>query len=110
MGCLTAAIYTAFLYDIDSSIENRNTEVEVSTYDHSSIPDVILTGDNIIGVQLDNFNQTPTSSTLYIAQTLNVQISLVCSTSTGEYEFLSVTEGNIITIDGQYIRVLRNGI
>ena len=110
MGCLTAAIYTAFLYDIDSSIENKNTEVEVSTYNCSNIPEVSLFIDDLIEVQLDNFNLTPTSSTLYIAQTLNVQISLVCSTPTGEYEFLSVTEGNIITIDGQYIRVLRNGI
>ena len=32
MGCLTAAIYTAFLYDIDSSIENENVKVEVDTY------------------------------------------------------------------------------
>ena len=110
MGCLTAAIYTAFLYDIDSSIENENVKVEVDTYNYSSIPEVNLFIDDLIEVQLDNFNLTPTTSTLYIAQTLDVQVSLVCSTSTGEYELLSVTEGNIITIDGQYIRVLRNGV
>lgn len=110
MGCLTAAIYTAFLYDIDSSIENKNTKVEVDTYNYSSIPEVSLLIDDLIEVQLDNFNLTPTTSTLYIAQTLDVQVSLVCSTPTGEYELLSVTGGNIITIDGQYIRVLRNGI
>ena len=110
MGCLTAAIYTAFLYDIDSSIENENVKVEVDTYNYSSTPEVSLFIDDLIEVQLDNFNLTPTTSTLYIAQTLDVQVSLVCSTSTGEYELLSVTEGNIITIDGQYIRVLRNGI
>lgn len=110
MGCLTAAIYTAFLYDIDSSIENENVKVEVDTYNYSSIPEVSLFIDDLIEVQLDNFNLTPTASSLYIAQTLDVQVSLVCSTSAGEYELLSVTEGNIITIDGQYIRVLRNGI
>lgn len=110
MGCLTAAIYTAFLYDIDSSIENKNVKVEVDTYNYSSIPEVSLFIDDLIEVQLDNFNLTPTASTLYIAQTLDVQVSLVCSTATGEYELLSVTEGNIITIDGQYIRVLRNGV
>lgn len=110
MGCLTAAIYTAFLYDIDSSIENKNTKVEVNTHSCSTIPEVSLLIDDLIEVQLDNFNLTPTASTLYIAQTLDVQVSLVCSTSTGEYELLSVTEGNIITIDGQYIRVLRNGV
>lgn len=110
MGCLTAAIYTAFLYDIDSSIENKNTGVEADIYNCSDIPEVSLFIDDLIEVQLDNFNLTPTTSTLYIAQTLDVQVSLVCSTSTGEYELLSVAEGNIITIDGQYIRVLRNGI
>lgn len=110
MGCLTAAIYTAFLYDIDSSIENQNTGIETSTQCLSSIPEVSLLVNYSIEAQVDNFNLTPTTTTLFITQSLGVQVSLVCSTSTGEYELLSVTEGNIITIDGQYIRVLRNGI
>lgn len=110
MGCLTAAIYTAFLYDIDSSIENKNTEVEAVINSYSSIPEVNLLFGDFIEVQINGINPTPSASTFYIAQSLDVQISLVCSTAAGDYEFLSVIEGNIITIDGQYIRVLRNGI
>lgn len=110
MGCLTAAIYTAFLYDIDSSIENKNVKVEATVDSYSSTPEVNLLFDDVFEVQIGNFNLPPSASTFYIAQTLDIQVSLVCSTASGEYEFLSVIEGNIITIDGQYIRVLRNGI
>lgn len=110
MGCLTAAIYTAFLYDIDSSIENKNVDVSASTTGYSEIPAVSILVNAGPEVQIDNFNQTPTTLTSFINQTLSVELSLVCVVSTGEFELLRVIEGNIITIDGQYIRVLRNGI
>lgn len=110
MGCLTAAIYTAFLYDIDSSVENKNVEVETSVSIINSIPEVTILFNTPIEVQIDNFNQTPTTSTNFIPQTIETEIYIVCTVSTGETEFLRVIEGNIITIDGQYIKVLKNGI
>lgn len=63
-----------------------------------------------VNIVTQNLNVPVEITTSFIPQTLNVQVSLVCQTTTGEYELLRVAEGNIITIDGQYIRVLRNGV
>ena len=108
MGCLTAAIYTAFLYDIDSSVENENTEVETTVSNLSNIPEVAVLINAPIDVQTYNFNLSPSTSTYFVSQTLHVEVSLVCTVETGDEELLRVIEENLITIDGQYIKVLRN--
>lgn len=110
MGCLTAAIYTAFLYDIDSSIVNENTGLEVSVEKNYSSLEAILETNGGIGVQIVNYNTGVNLGFNCVPQTLQFELSLVCEISPGQYELLRVYEGNIITIDGQYIRVLRNGV
>jgi len=110
MGCLTAAIYTAFLYDIDSSIENKNVELNTTVNSLNAECIVELVNVNFIDALISRECSDVHLELIYSPPTIHTAISLVCNVSSGEYEFLRVIEGNIITIDGQYIRVLRNGV
>ena len=38
---------------------------------------------------------------------VSVKTSLLCSTGIGQSQYLAVFEGYVITIDGQYMKVLR---
>lgn len=45
-----------------------------------------------------------------VPQTMEVSISIWCEIGPDIWEFLQVLEGDLITIDGEYIKVLRSGV
>lgn len=110
MGCLTAVISTAFLYDINSRIENKNVATKVSVEAASFRPEIIAETFSTIGILISNVNTGVTPEASYISQSLCLEISLVCTAGLGNIELLRVFEGDLITIDGEYITVIRNGI
>jgi hypothetical protein len=42
-----------------------------------------------------------------VSKPLKVNVGLICSTSTGEWEYLMVDEGEIMLIDGERVMVKR---
>ena len=109
MGCITTTIYTFPPYDICTEMENKNVDVNTEVVaTKSTITSTILLL-NDISTKIVSPCICIESNASFIPQSLVVEISLGCEISPGRWEYLQVIEGNIITIDGQFIKVLRNG-
>ena len=109
MSCLSAVISTAFLYDINSSIENKNVPLTTVVSTSTSV-DFTVNELSDIEVTADVLSPTIDTNISYTSPTVSFTISLVCSVSGDDYEYLQVLEGFVILIDGQYVKVIKNGI
>lgn len=108
MECITTTIYTFPPYDIITKVENKNVDVntKVVGIDSTITSTILLLND--ISTKVVPPCICVESDVEFVPQTLVIEISLGCEISPGRWEYLQVIEGNVITIDGQFIKVLRN--
>ena len=97
MGCLTTTISLAILYDINTTIVNKNDRLQET-----------FTNENSITTHI--YRDSEISSVLhYTSGRITTRVSLICEVTPGKWEVLEVVEGIVITIDGDCILVRRNG-
>lgn len=109
MGCLSLTIQDRTLVDIEASAECRNTGLVASADCRNAS----------LSVETDARNTPPAVSVIGIAPTVSfavvsvnirpsVSVGLVCGVNLdGTWQYLQVEDGCLITIDGQYMKVLR---
>jgi adenosylcobinamide amidohydrolase len=106
MGCLNISVI-GLAYDTELVIEpknsfpeleltNKNTSAEISLTSDSGTTAITAENCNNISISLQNKN---TGGTL--------DIVLICKVGLDEFAYLQVLEGNVILIDGSYVKVLR---
>ena len=107
MSCISVDIWPVVLYNISTSV----TRIGGANITVGTVP----RGYNVnVGLTLPSLLTTISASNsrlTLLARSANTKvhttINIVCSTSWGEEVFLEVLEGRLITIDGQYIKVLK---
>lgn len=110
MGCINVEVWPAVIYNIRTSVTpvgGKNISVVKAGGDFSV--DTELTPPSVLTTVLLGNGRFSTSVIPQNAG-INVTVSIVCTTSTGTEVFLEVIEGRLITIDGQYIKVLKDGV
>lgn len=110
MSCISVDIWPVILYNISTSVTRvGGADIAVNTVPRGNNINVGLTLPSILTTIVVNGGRLS-----LLAQSVNTNIhtaiSIVCSTSWGDEVFLEVIEGRLITIDGQYIKVLKDGI
>lgn len=107
MGCLLVDIVSPTLCtvhiveDLNESLEvdviGKTSGINTSISEVLSYYSAILHNTNVdLDISIQSKNVSP-----------KVTVALICRIGTDEWLYLHVLEGNIITIDGQYIKVLR---
>jgi hypothetical protein len=110
MSCISVEVWPVVIYNLNVSI----TEVSSRSISVHNISDNL------------NVNAEVTSSSILITSqvrngvspividprpsTISISLGIVCTSTAGIDTILEVIEGRLITIDGQYIKVLKNGV
>lgn len=107
MGCLYVDVATPLPCTLHI-VEDLNETLEASVIkDYSDINVEATSVLSNYSVNLSNRNTGVYVNTVPKNVSTKVIIALVCRISEGEWLYLHVEEGNIITIDGQFMKVLR---
>lgn len=110
MSCINVDIWPAVLYDISTSftkVSGANILAERASEPASIVAE--LASPSILTTVYNNSGRLAFSARP-VNTGINITVSIVCTASSGEEIFLEVLDGRLITIDGQYIKVLKDGI
>ena len=106
MGCLSISVM-GFAYDTQIILEPKNTFPELELESHNTPVDFYIIGEiPSVEIELEGQNDIDAEFT-NCNEKISVQIYLVCSVSLGDDEYLQVLEGNVILIDGSFVKVLK---
>ena len=107
MSCINVTVWPVILYDISTDISVTNS-LQVSVEGRSDNIHSEITGSSeSVVVNINTSNTGIDVSVQSRGGRVSTTLSIVCTVSTGETVFLEVIEGRLITIQGEYIKVLR---
>ena len=110
MGCINVDVWPVVLYNIHTSISVVNTTRVQATITGGTLETSIEEYKLPLTISTIPVGQRVSAFTQSFNDKINISLSIVCTTSLGDEVFLEVIEGRLITIDGQYIKVLKDAI
>lgn len=109
MGCLSLSVQDQTVVDIAVSESCVNGGVSASVQCRNAILSAIATAVGI-SAQVSVSGVAPDIQVSFSSANItpSVTVGLVCGVSLdGDWQYLQLTDGNIIMIDGQYVQVIR---
>lgn len=107
MSCINVTVWPVILYDISTDISVTNSlQVSVEGRSDNIYSEITSSSESVV-VNVNASNTGIDVSVQSRGGRVSATLSIVCTISTGETVFLEVIEGRLITIEGEYIKVLR---
>ena len=107
MSCMSVTVLPVILYNISTNISTTGRFQGNVQTGSSNINSEIIYSTQPATINVHSVDSEISVSVQSSGSKMSTGLSIVCTISTGDTVFLEVLEGRLITIEGEYIKVLR---
>ena len=110
MSCISISVI-GFAHNVALSTESMNKSLSVEATNINTSTEIEITALNK-GVLIGSIgsNRVVSLENTALNKKVTIQVGLICSIGPNLYTYLQVLEGDVILIDGEYLKVLRDGV